>query len=52
MRTFYIYNINDLLCSLYEKYPYKLYLMLEEAYYTNKYNCRVLSIFIKLYNYK
>ena len=38
MRTFYIYNINDLLTSLYEKYPYKLYLMLEEAYYTNKHN--------------
>ena len=38
MRTFYIYNINDLLTSLYEKYPYKLFLMLEEAYYTNKYD--------------
>lgn len=38
MRTFYIYNINDLLTSIYEKYPYKLFLMLEEAYYTNKYD--------------
>ena len=38
MRTFYIYNINDLLTSIYEKYPYKLFLMLEEAYYTNKHD--------------
>lgn len=43
MRTFYIYNINDLLCSLYENYPHKLYLMLEEIYYTNKYDFKEAS---------
>lgn len=43
MRIFYIYNINDLFTSVYEKYPYKLYKMLEEAYYTNKYSLVVAS---------
>ena len=38
MRVFYIYNVNDFFCSIYDKYPYKLYKMLEEAYYTNKHN--------------
>ena len=38
MRIFYIYNVNDLYASVYDKYPYKLYKMLEEAYYTNKHN--------------
>jgi len=38
MRTFYIYNINDFLCSIYDKYPYNLYKMLEEAHYCKKYN--------------
>ena len=47
MRTFYIYNINDLIYSLYEKYPHKLYMMLEEAYYTNKHN---LSSASNIYN--
>lgn len=43
MRVFYIYNINDLFASVYEKYPYKLYKMLEEAYYTNKHSLMVAS---------
>lgn len=38
MRVFYIYNVNDFFCSIYDKYPYKLYKMLEDAYYTNKHN--------------
>ena len=38
MRTFYIYNVNDFFCSVYDKYPYKLYKMLEDAYLTNKHN--------------
>lgn len=38
MRVFYIYNINDFFTSIYDKYPYKLYKMLEEAYHTNKHN--------------
>ena len=38
MRVFYIYNINDLFCSVYDNYPYKLYKMLEDAYYTNKHD--------------
>lgn len=38
MRIFYIYNVNDFFTSVYDKYPYKLYKMLEDAYYTNKHN--------------
>lgn len=38
MRVFYIYNVNDFFTSVYDKYPYKLYKMLEDAYYTNKHN--------------
>lgn len=38
MRVFYIYNVNDFFGSVYEFYPYKLYKMLESAYYTNKHN--------------
>ena len=38
MRVFYIYNVNDYFTSVYDKYPYKLYKMLEDAYYTNKHN--------------
>ena len=38
MRVFYIYNVNDFFCSIYDKYPYKLYKMLEETYYINKHN--------------
>ena len=40
MRVFYIYNINDYFCSVYDKYPYKLYKMLEDAYLTNRFNIK------------
>ena len=43
MRVFYIYNINDYFCSMYDKYPYKLYKMLEDAYLTNRYNMMLAS---------
>lgn len=43
MRVFYVYNINDYFCSVYDKYPYKLYKMLEDAYYSSKYDIRVSS---------
>ena len=43
MRVFYIYNINDFFTSVYDKYPYKLYKMLEEAYYTNKHSLVMAS---------
>ena len=43
MRVFYIYNINDFFCSIYDKYPHKLYKMLEEAYHTNKHNIILAS---------
>ena len=38
MRTFYLYQINDFCMDLYEKYPYKLYHILKDMYYTSKYN--------------
>lgn len=38
MRTFYIYNINNFLQNIYDKYPYNLYKMLEEAHYAKKNN--------------
>lgn len=38
MRVFYVYNINDYFCSVYDKYPYKLYKMLEDAYITQRNN--------------
>lgn len=38
MRVFYIYNVNDFFCSMYDKYPYKLYKMLEDTYFTSKHN--------------
>mgnify|MGYP003303046348 CR=1 FL=1 len=43
VRVFYIYNVNDFVCSVYDKYPYKLYKMLEDAYYTNKHNIVLAS---------
>lgn len=57
MRIFYIYNVNDFFTSVYDKYPYKLYKMLEDAYYTNKHNIvlssnyydQITSYFNKLY---
>lgn len=45
MRVFYIYNINDFFCSVYEKYPYKLYKMLEDAYYTSRHEMMLSSSF-------
>lgn len=38
VRVFYIYNINDYFTSVYGKYPYKLYKMLEDAYLVGKNN--------------
>lgn len=43
MRVFYVYNINDYFCSMYDKYPYKLYKMLEDAYLTNRHNMMLSS---------
>lgn len=43
MRVFYLYNVNDFFCSIYEKYPYRLYKMLEDAYYTNKHSMMLSS---------
>ena len=43
MRVFYVYNINDYFCSVYDKYPYKLYKMLEEAYLTKQHNIMLSS---------
>ena len=45
MRIFYIYNVNDFFTSVYDKYPYKLYKMLEDAYYTNKHNIVLSSTY-------
>lgn len=45
MRIFYIYNVNDFFCSVYDKYPYKLYKMLEDAYFTNKHDIVLASSF-------
>ena len=38
MRIFYIYQINDFCKDLYNRYPYQLYSMLKDTYYTSKYN--------------
>lgn len=43
MRVFYIYNINDFFCSMYDRYPYKLYKMLEDAYFTNGHDMMVAN---------
>lgn len=43
MRVFYIYNVNDFFCSMYDKYPYKLYKILEDAYRTNKHDLMLSS---------
>ena len=40
VRVFYIYNINDYFTSAYDKYPYKLYKMLEDAYLVSKHNIK------------
>lgn len=38
VRIFYIYNVNDFFYEVYNKYPYKLYKMLEDTYYTNRHD--------------
>ena len=38
VRVFYIYNINDYFKEIYDRYPYKLYKMLEDAYLVSKHN--------------
>ena len=38
MRVFYLYRINDFCKDLYEEYPYRLYRILKDVYYTSKYN--------------
>ena len=43
VRVYYLYNINDYFCSVYDKYPYKLYKMLEDAYLTKRYNIKLSS---------
>lgn len=43
MRVFYIYNVNNFFYEVYKKYPYKLYKMLEETYYTNRYDMMLSS---------
>lgn len=43
VRVFYVYNINDYFCSVYDKYPYKLYKMLEDAYLTKQHNIMLSS---------
>lgn len=54
MRTFYIYEINDYFTSVYDKYPYKLYKMLEDAYLSKRFNKKntflVYEQIIKNYN--
>ena len=43
MRTFYLYNMNDFCKNIYKQYPYKLYLILKDIYYTSKYNLTLAS---------
>ena len=54
MSTFYIYEINDYFTSVYDKYPYKLYKMLEDAYLSKRFNKKntflVYEQIIKNYN--
>ena len=38
MREFYIYDINSVCYDLYCSYPYQLYCILEDIYYTGKYD--------------
>ena len=41
MRTFYIYDVNELCYDMYQNYPYQLYKIFEDIYYTSKYNKRI-----------
>ena len=38
LRIFYVYNINDFCCDLYDNYPYRLFKLLQDTYYTGKYD--------------
>jgi len=43
MRVFYIYNVNDFITSVYDKYPYKLYKLIEDTYLVNRHNIVLAS---------
>lgn len=38
LRVFYLYQINDFCLDLYQQYPYRLYRILKDTYYTSKYH--------------
>ena len=38
MRTYYIFRINKYFAYIYKKWPYKMYKIIEELYYTKDYN--------------
>ena len=44
MRTYYIFKINKYFAYIYKKWPYKMYKIIEELYYTKEYDM--------LYSYK
>lgn len=46
MRTYYIFKINKYFAYIYKKWPYKMYKIIEELYYTRDYD---LSISYKYY---
>ena len=56
MRTYYIFKINKYFAYIYKKWPYKMYKIIEELYYTKdydmlisyKYYQRFASLFNKL----
>ena len=38
MRTYYIFKINKYFAYIYKKWPYKMYKIIEELYYTKDYD--------------
>ena len=38
MRTYYIFRINKYFAYIYRKWPYKMYQIIEELYYTKDYD--------------
>ena len=38
MRTYYIFKINKYVAYIYKKWPYKMYKIIEELYYTKEYD--------------
>ena len=38
MRTYYIFKINKYFAYIYKKWPYKMYKIIEELYYTKEYD--------------